>query len=184
MSIRKAVFTTLTCFIVIGCSPRVHSSTTVFSCPCNDTKGCGDFARECCTGLSRLRRSTPHEDPESTPISPLIRGGSQAERSIEAGTKYTPGAPPAAQAARGGPRGEPKVPEDRRPASYNAIPSTSEATISKVGGIEDIGDGADVKIGHSGKSSRTTRTKANITDIGGIRGIGAGAKVQIGHTYE
>jgi len=45
-------------------SPQAHSSVSL-SCPCNDTKGWGDCARECCLGIARLCCS---KNPETEPL--------------------------------------------------------------------------------------------------------------------
>ena len=60
--------------IFAGFSSQANSSTvgSITICPCNDTKGCGDFARECCSGILRLCCSKSL-DPEREPIAPLAK---------------------------------------------------------------------------------------------------------------
>jgi hypothetical protein len=58
-------------FFLGGFSTISYGATV--SCNCNDTKGCGDFARECCAGFGRIvqpRRAEPSEEEPLVSASP------------------------------------------------------------------------------------------------------------------
>ena len=161
-------------------SPQAHSSVSL-SCPCNDTKGWGDCARECCLGIARLCCS---KNPETEPLKDRLHDQSLPKAApIPSGESVTP---PSVEEMAVSPlpvphpaRGKPKTAAPLN-ATLASVRPAKRSVITTVKGDIEAGEEAEIMGGVMRGGGARSGDLSIRTSVGGsIRATGK-SKVTLG----